>query len=159
MSLHAAVARVRLFKNVAIDVAAIVISLGLVKRDLDAQAGRLARMEIGAKLASLKVRLQVRDAGVGSGAMVQLYRICARVSFLMLRLDTRDSSDAFFLAHVLVIHEAERSRLESSRGYYGAPVLQTVVGFTVHRLSRRAVTHQSWCRLAREVCNFPNPFI
>lgn len=51
--------RVRLLKNVAIDIAAIVISASVVKRDLEAQTGRVARMEIGAKLASLKVRLQV----------------------------------------------------------------------------------------------------
>lgn len=37
----------------------------LVKRDLDAQKGRMARMEIGAKLAGLKVRLQVRRNRIG----------------------------------------------------------------------------------------------
>lgn len=51
---------IRLGGNIAIDVAAIVISALQVKRDNDAQDGRLARMEIGAKLAGLKVRLQVR---------------------------------------------------------------------------------------------------
>lgn len=119
MWLHAAVARIRLFKNVAIDVAAIVISLGLVKRDLDAQTGRLARMEIGAKLASLKVRLQVCDAGVVPGATVQLYhtRLCAEVSCLMLLLDIRDSSGALFLACVMAIHEAQCSLLEPSRAW------------------------------------------
>ena len=35
--------------------------VGLVKRDLDAQEGRMARMEIGAKLAGLKVRLQTKE--------------------------------------------------------------------------------------------------
>lgn len=49
----------RLLKNIAIDITAIVVSLAQIKRDLDAQKGRLARMEIGAKLAGLKVRLQV----------------------------------------------------------------------------------------------------
>lgn len=46
---------------------AIAVSVGLVKRDLDAQEGRMARMEIGAKLAGLKVRLQVSSASVTLG--------------------------------------------------------------------------------------------
>lgn len=49
----------RLSTNIAIDLGAIGISAWQIKRDLDAQEGRLARMEIGAKLAGLKVRLQV----------------------------------------------------------------------------------------------------
>lgn len=55
------VAACRLLTNVAVDIAAIAVSAGLVKRDLDAQQGRMARMEIGAKLASLKVRLQTKE--------------------------------------------------------------------------------------------------
>lgn len=51
----------RLLTNVAVDIAAIAVSAGLVKRDLDAQEGRMARMEIGAKLAGLKVRLQTKE--------------------------------------------------------------------------------------------------
>lgn len=54
----------RLLSNVAIDVTAIVLFVSLVKRDLDAQEGRMARMEIGAKLAGLKVRLQVSAASI-----------------------------------------------------------------------------------------------
>ncbi|CAM9734492.1 unnamed protein product [Ectocarpus sp. 4 AP-2014] len=50
-----------LLTNIAVDVTAIVVCVGLVKRDLDAQEGRMARMEIGAKLAGLKVRLQTKD--------------------------------------------------------------------------------------------------
>lgn len=60
--LHAAYvdAASRLLTNVAVDLGAIGGSLFLVKQDLDAQRARLARMEIGAKLAGLKVRLQAR---------------------------------------------------------------------------------------------------
>ncbi|CAM9924391.1 unnamed protein product [Ascophyllum nodosum] len=47
--------------NIVIDLAAIGISAWQVKRDVDAQDGRLARMEIGAKLAGLKIRLQQED--------------------------------------------------------------------------------------------------
>ncbi|CAM9879278.1 unnamed protein product [Ectocarpus fasciculatus] len=50
-----------LLTNVVVDVTAIAVCVGLVKRDLDAQEGRMARMEIGAKLAGLKVRLQTKD--------------------------------------------------------------------------------------------------
>ena len=51
--------RNRLALNIAVDLAAIVGSAFLVKRDLAAQDARMARMEIGAKLAGLKVRMQV----------------------------------------------------------------------------------------------------
>lgn len=51
----------RLLTNIAVDITAIAISVGLIKRDLDAQEGRMARMEIGAKLAGLKVRLQTKE--------------------------------------------------------------------------------------------------
>lgn len=54
-------ARCRLLTNIAVDITAIAVSVGLVKRDLDAQEGRMARMEIGAKLAGLKVRLQTKE--------------------------------------------------------------------------------------------------
>lgn len=57
----AAVALFRLLTNIAVDITAIAVSVGLVKRDLEAQQGRMARMEIGAKLAGLKVRLQTKD--------------------------------------------------------------------------------------------------
>lgn len=50
-----------LLTNIAVDITAIAVSVGLVKRDLDAQEGRMARMEIGAKLAGLKVRLQTKE--------------------------------------------------------------------------------------------------
>ena len=49
----------RLALNIAVDLGAIVGSAFLVKRDLTAQDARMARMEIGAKLAGLKVRMQV----------------------------------------------------------------------------------------------------
>lgn len=51
----------RLFGNIAIDLTAIGVFLVFIKKDLEAQDGRLARMEIGAKLAGLKVRLQVNQ--------------------------------------------------------------------------------------------------
>lgn len=51
--------RIRLALNIAVDIAAILGSAFLVKRDLAAQDARMARMEIGAKLAGLKVRMQV----------------------------------------------------------------------------------------------------
>ncbi|CAM9639173.1 unnamed protein product, partial [Discosporangium mesarthrocarpum] len=47
--------------NIAIDISAIFGFLYLVRNDINAQKGRLARMEIGAKLAGLKVRLQLED--------------------------------------------------------------------------------------------------
>ncbi|CAB1099488.1 unnamed protein product [Ectocarpus sp. CCAP 1310/34] len=50
-----------LLTNIVVDVTAMAVFVGLVKRDLDAQEGRMARMEIGAKLAGLKVRLQTKD--------------------------------------------------------------------------------------------------
>eukprot|EP00903_Cladosiphon_okamuranus_P007018 g6826.t1 len=50
-----------LLTNIAVDITAIAVCVGLVKRDLEAQEGRMARMEIGAKLAGLKVRLQTKE--------------------------------------------------------------------------------------------------
>ncbi|KAG5192630.1 hypothetical protein JKP88DRAFT_271111 [Tribonema minus] len=50
-----------LAQNIGIDLAAIIGSALLIKRDLAAQNSRLVRMEIGAKLAGLKVRTQVES--------------------------------------------------------------------------------------------------
>ena len=49
----------RLALNIAVDLGAIAASVFLVRRDLAAQDARMTRMEIGAKLAGLKVRMQV----------------------------------------------------------------------------------------------------
>eukprot|EP00904_Undaria_pinnatifida_P009430 jgi/Undpi1/5617/HiC_scaffold_2.g00892.m1 len=47
--------------NIAVDLGAIAASVFLVRRDLAAQDARMTRMEIGAKLAGLKVRMQLKD--------------------------------------------------------------------------------------------------
>lgn len=50
-----------LLQNMAIDLGAIVLSGVFIKRDIEAQDSRLRRMEIGARLAALKVRMQAGE--------------------------------------------------------------------------------------------------
>jgi hypothetical protein len=50
-----------LAQNIAIDIGAVGISGFLIQRDLSAQRSRLARLETGAQLAALRVRLQMEN--------------------------------------------------------------------------------------------------
>ncbi|CAM9292906.1 unnamed protein product [Choristocarpus tenellus] len=93
--------------NIAVDLAAILGCLFLVRNDLNAQKSRLLRMEIGAKLAGLKVRLQTQDD-------------VATVTLADLRRDRGRDKRVAVLAGGL---EAVRTSLDSALPYAGA--LQT----------------------------------